>query len=106
MLPITVDEGPVVGYKRKAENLMENMVYDMLEDKRCEAPLFGRTPAINCGPTAAAKKLKTMLPSDKQKTAWRLMAQCEAIMGSCPKSMDSVRSGIRCWLIFQEDLQV
>ena len=58
VLPIVAEALHAVGYKRKAENLMEGMVYDMIEDTRCETPVFGRTPAINCGPTAAAKRLR------------------------------------------------
>ena len=31
---------------------------------------------------------------------WTMIARNQAILGSCPRSIDSVKSGIRCWRDF------
>ena len=47
--------------------------------------------------------LQAQLPSNELRNAWLLMAKYQAIMGSCPKSMNSLKSGIRTYLDFVEE---
>ena len=57
----------------------------------------------NCGPTEAAKRLKQQFKSHDDMVLWAHVARNEAILGSCPKSLASVRSGMRCWQNFARD---
>ena len=50
--------------------------------------------AAGCGPIEAAKRSKLQ---------WAHIAPNEAILVSCPKSLSSVRSGMRCWQSFAWD---
>ena len=40
------------------------------------------------------------LASDKEKTEWRHEARIAAILGSCPKTLQSTRSGLNHWIKF------
>ena len=55
------------------------------------------------GPGAALALLSTQLPSDAySREAYRLQARRTAILGSCPKSRDSYKSGLRAFARFVE----
>ena len=53
------------------------------------------------GPTAAIEKLKESMPSDSAAHArWLSEARVAAILGSCPRSRESFRSGLRNYIRF------
>ena len=59
------------------------------------------TPSIQgMGPTKAAAGLCNALPNVNDRAEWAVVARIEAIVGSCPRSMDSAKSGMRAWLGF------
>ena len=50
------------------------------------------------GPRAASQELKRQMPADPvARAAWRKKAKIAAVMGSCPDSHDSFKSGLRHW---------
>ena len=49
-------------------------------------------------------EVATELGSDKTKSMWREVARLEAILGSCPRSIEKVKSGLRCWFDFRKRL--
>ncbi len=70
---------------------------------------------LNCGPSEATKRLRVCafcrtqsvftssfeqaaITTEEDRALWTQAACNEAILGSCPSSLDSVKSGIRCWL--------
>ena len=52
------------------------------------------------GPRAALDSLELPSMSVQQRQAWIEEARVKAILGSCSRSMASVRSGVRCYLAF------
>ena len=52
------------------------------------------------GPRGAIDKLATSLENDVDRTFWVQQARVQAIVGSCPSSLASVKSGVRAWLAF------
>ena len=52
------------------------------------------------GPAKAAAGLWAALPDVSDRLDWALGARLEAIVGSCPKSLESAKSGMRAWLAF------
>ncbi len=59
----------------------------------CEAPQL-MVDVTGCGPNAALQLLRQTLPSDaSSRLEWCRRAKIAAIVGSCPKSRDSFRSG-------------
>ena len=55
------------------------------------------------GPTAALEKLKESLPSDPAaRASWMSESKVAAILGSCPRSRESFRSGLRNYIRFAE----
>ena len=56
------------------------------------------------GPKRALEQLRTGLTSKAAKVSWAESARQEAILGSCRKSLPSVRSGIRLWRAFAADV--
>ena len=73
----------------------------------------GRNPLVNLdtfqgkanlvtasvGPARRLQQLKACLQSQEDKRLWRIAAKFEAIVGSCPRSVASVRSGIKHYVI-------
>ena len=53
--------------------------------------------AEHCGPRAALRKLAAGLGSHSEKQAYIQQASLDAILGACPKTMDSLKCGIRCY---------
>ena len=60
-----------------------------------------RLPA---GPRAAIKRTADCLANVDDRVAWVEKARTEAIIGGCLGSIDSVKSGIRCYLAFATDI--
>ena len=60
----------------------------------------GLVVAPTTGPRATLKAFCATLPSAGVRSEWLQEAYLKALLGSCPKSLNSVRSGIRCWLAF------
>ena len=60
-----------------------------------------RLPA---GPRAAIKRTADCLANVDDRVAWVEKARTEAIIGGCLGSLDSVKSGIRCYLAFATDI--
>ncbi len=59
-----------------------------------------RLPITNCSPAEALKALRCELSNDEDKLLWVAKARMEAVLGSCPRSLKSVLSGIRAWMAF------
>ena len=79
------------------------------ENQACMKKLMGEIPekplpAIRCGPADALKDLRSELGSETQRQKWIARARIDAILGSCPKSLPSVASGIRAWLAYATDV--
>ena len=53
-----------------------------------------------CGPRAAAGALRAVLPSVGDREDWVRAAWTAALLGSCPASIASVQSGLRCWFAY------
>ena len=53
-----------------------------------------------CGPRAAGKMLKRLLEGGYDRADWVDNARIQAIVGSCPKSHESAKSGMRFWAWF------
>ena len=51
-------------------------------------------------PSQALQKLHAGELTDAEKVAWMNSARLDAILGSCMRSMPSVRSGIRAYICF------
>ena len=62
------------------------------------------TPLLDVGgtkPQAALARLREQLPQNSvDREAWRKRARVTAVMGSCPRSLASFKSGLRHWLEF------
>ena len=56
----------------------------------------------HAGPRGACKRLRADNWSDQQRAGWIEQARHSAILGSCPRSRNSVVSGIRCYLAFAD----
>ena len=56
--------------------------------------------ADRLGPRAALRRLQRQGLSKDEKEAWIEGARVDAILGNCNRSLDSVKSGIRCYLAF------
>ena len=56
-----------------------------------------------CGPRMAIKHLGADFPrSVSGRREWLARARIAAVLGSCPLSMESFRSGLRCYMRFSE----
>ena len=64
----------------------------------CDRPT-NRT-AMNNGPLEALRKSGLCFKTKKEKAAWVAEARLDAILGSCQASVQSVKSGLRCYLAF------
>jgi len=51
-----------------------------------------------------ARALQDTMPRQAERVAWVEQARLEAIVGSCPKSKQSLRSGMKCWIHFARDV--
>lgn len=78
------------------------------------------TPVADCGPKRAAQKLQVrsvplgmslhsamslhrqahLKEQGTDVALWTMIERNRAILGSCPRSLESVKSGIRCWRDF------
>ena len=57
------------------------------------------TNFAGAGPCGALQELKRSMPTDPvAREAWRKKARIAAVMGSCPDSQDSFKSGVRHWI--------
>ena len=57
----------------------------------------------NARPLVALEMLRECLPGDQAGLAdWRRMARVAAVMGSCPRSKSSFKSGLRHWITYIE----
>ena len=54
----------------------------------------------NVGPRKAANRLKVVLSTEAERREWVESARIDAILGSCPGSVESAKSGMRAWLAF------
>ena len=54
------------------------------------------------GPRAAAGALRAALPSVGDREDWVRAAWTAALLGSCPASIASVQSGLRCWFAYAD----
>ena len=61
--------------------------------------LGARTPVGKCGPLTTVRRLGATMEGDELRV-WQMVARCGALLGSCPGSIPSVSSGIRCWVAF------
>ena len=52
------------------------------------------------GPRAATRALRAQLRSSAERSAWVREAWASAMLGSCPCSHASAKSGLRCWFAF------
>ena len=70
--------------------------------------LFGQQRLIlgnmgaRCGPMQSINRVHLSLESESDRLRWLADARMEAILGSCSGSLNSVKSGIRCYLAFAE----
>ena len=55
------------------------------------------------GPVKAVAELCKEFPSVDERVDWAFRARIEAIVGSCPKSLTSAKSGMRAWLAFYRE---
>ena len=56
------------------------------------------------GPRRRTCELAAQLSSDESKVEWREQARMQAILGSCPRSIEKVKSGLRCWIDYHAKL--
>ena len=56
--------------------------------------------AQGCGPRAALRKAALDTQTEGDKAEWLEAARIDAIIGSCSKSLPSVRSGVRAYIAF------
>lgn len=52
---------------------------------------------VSQGPCAKIKTLCGSFENEEQRRAWFEAAHMHALLGSCPKTVNCVVSGIRCW---------
>ena len=57
-------------------------------------------PIENLSPRKATEHLRGILTTEAQRVEWAQAARIEAILGSCPGSVESAKSGMRAWLAF------
>ena len=55
-------------------------------------------------PVGAIKYLARSFHDDSERCEWIVKARMLAIVGSCPKSLPSIRSGINCWGAFARNV--
>ena len=56
------------------------------------------------GPRRALQRLKQVVAGPGEVNRWLEEARLQAIVGSCPRSLESVKSGLRCWTGFAQDV--
>ena len=56
------------------------------------------------GPRAAVGTLRAQLKTNAERSAWVRAAWAEAVLGSCPSSHASAKSGLRCWFAFAKEV--
>ena len=54
----------------------------------------------DCGPQKAVKRLVSQWTCEADRVAWMKQARLGAIVGSCPKSLGCVMSGLRSYFDF------
>ena len=52
------------------------------------------------GPRAALKELQQVMPRENDRKLWVEQARVEAVLGSCPRSLKSLRSGLSAYIAF------
>ena len=62
--------------------------------------LDGQFDVTGLGPRKAMTALSKAVTSDEELLAWLQSARVNAIVGSCPKSLKSAKSGMRAWFWF------
>ena len=84
--------GPEKVDRRTQRKRLENLLKDRDVCKDAEG----------LGPRAALKKKMQTLFSDEEKRLFVESARLDAILGSCPGSLPSLRSGVRCYISFAD----
>jgi len=74
-------------------------VCDIVIDE-LEKPVARAKASAKCGPREAIAVNGFDNMSDKEKATWAANARLQSVLGSCAKSLPSVRSGIRCYFAF------
>ena len=74
-----------------------------------DAKLLSEAPLVfhdvcGLGPAAALEQMAKCVPKGdvQARSRWLAEARVSAILGSCPHSRDSFRSGVKCWIRFAE----
>ena len=52
------------------------------------------------GPAQAVRRMSEQFPTENDRRVWEFEARVRAIVGSCPRSLESAHSGMRCWLAY------
>ena len=55
------------------------------------------TVAEHCGPRGALRKVMEAVGNQDERQAFIKQASLDAVLGACPKTMDSLKCGIRCY---------
>jgi hypothetical protein len=87
------------GASRSPRQRQDEHVFEMLEARP------KNNLAEGCGPRGALRKVVEGLESEFDKQAFVQKAALDAILGACPKSMNSVRCGIRCYVAYAQAMQ-
>ena len=54
--------------------------------------------AVGVGPRLAVKRLQNVLENESDRALWIEEARVAALLGGCRRSLNSFRSGLRCWM--------
>ena len=73
---------------------------DAAKRARLTLPSEACVAARGVGPTKAAATLASSLRNEAEAKAWLETARLQAVLGSAPRSVPSIRSGLRCWAAF------
>ena len=79
-------------------NVMSNIVHVV---KRSQVDVIDVRDEF---PAKVTKRLASQLPTAADRVAWMANARIAAIAGCCPKSHESVFSGLRCWVAFAQEM--
>ena len=55
---------------------------------------------VSVGPRLAMRTMKETLVDRETTKIWKEKARAQAILGSCSRSIESVKSGARCYMAF------
>ena len=63
------------------------------------------TLAEHSGPRGTLRRVVEGLENDAEKQAFIAKASLDAVLGACPKSMPSLRCGVRCYIGYVDEMQ-